>query len=140
MGVLGATLGGGVGPYGGLHGLILDALESVNIVTGSGDIVTASETENSDLFWGVRGAGHNLGIVTSATYQVYDLSNGGEALNGDFIFPASENATIFSIMKSFEGSQPAELSIIMSMAYSDEYEDVGFSLQVVNTCELTCTE
>ncbi|EMR67042.1 putative fad binding domain containing protein [Eutypa lata UCREL1] len=118
-------------PYGGLHGLILDALESVNIVTGSGDIVTASETENSDLFWGVRGAGHNLGIVTSATYQVYDLSNGGEALNGDFIFPASENATIFSIMKSFEGNQPAELSIIMSMAYSDEYEDIVISVTAI---------
>lgn len=49
--MVGATIGGGIGVYQGLHGLIIDALQSMTIVTGKGDIVNASLSENSDLFW-----------------------------------------------------------------------------------------
>jgi fumiquinazoline A oxidase len=79
--MVGAALGGGIGPYQGVHGLLLDDLKSVTIVTGSGEIVTASEKENSDLFWGLRGAGQNYGIVTSATFQIHDQTNHPKALN-----------------------------------------------------------
>lgn len=64
VGIVGATLGAGLGTLQGLHGVLLDSLESVRLVTASGEIVTASQTHNSDLFWGIRGAGHNFGIVT----------------------------------------------------------------------------
>ncbi|XXG96375.1 hypothetical protein Hte_002657 [Hypoxylon texense] len=117
VGIVGATLGGGVGPYQGIHGLLLDALESVTVVTGSGEIVTASEAENSDLFWGLRGAGHNFGIVTSATYRVHDQTNNGMALNGDFVFPASAKETIFNLVKTTEKNQPDELSMFPSIMF-----------------------
>ncbi|KAI1416403.1 FAD binding domain-containing protein [Hypoxylon sp. FL1857] len=118
VGVVGATLGGGVGPYQGLHGLILDALESATIITGSGEIVNASESENSDLFWGLRGAGQNFGIVTSATYQIHDQTNGGVALNGDFIFAKSDGETIFNLIKTIQNNgQPNELSMFPSIMY-----------------------
>jgi FAD/FMN-containing dehydrogenase len=68
VGVVGAALGGGIGPYQGAHGLLLDDLKSATIVTGSGESVTASEEENGDLFWGLRGAGQIFGIVTLATF------------------------------------------------------------------------
>lgn len=126
VGMVGATLGGGIGPYQGVHGLVIDALLSVTIVTGTGEIVTASSTENSDLFWGLRGAGHNFGIVTSATYQVHDQSNGGEAFNGDFVFPASSKENIFNIVKSFENNQPNELSVFTSIMYNSTTETVSF--------------
>ncbi|KAJ9254992.1 CAZyme family AA7 [Paecilomyces variotii] len=110
VGMLGATLGGGVGRYQGLHGLIIDALKSVNLVTASGDLITVSETENSDLFWGIRGAGFNYGIITEATYEVYDLTNGGVVVNADFLFPASSNETFFKALTSF-GTLPPALSL-----------------------------
>lgn len=68
----GATLGARVGRYQGLHGLILDALLSVRLVTATGDIIPVSATEHSDLFWGLRGAGLNFGIVVSAIKKQWD--------------------------------------------------------------------
>lgn len=71
--MVGATLGAGVGRYQGLHGLIIDSLISVRMVTAEGDIISVSAHEHADLFWGLRGAGMNFGIILSAKYQVYDL-------------------------------------------------------------------
>ena len=65
--MVGATLGGGVGRYNGLHGLLLDSLLSVKVVTAAGKIEKASTTENPDLFWGLRGAGFNFATVLEAT-------------------------------------------------------------------------
>lgn len=125
---MGATLGGGIGPYQGLHGLIIDVLQSVTIVTGKGDIVNASSSENSDLFWGLRGAGMNYGIVTSATYKLADQTNGGYALNGDFLFSVSENATIFNILNKFAGKQPNALSLTSAIQYSTDYKTVSLTI------------
>lgn len=111
VGILGAALGGGIGPYQGVHGLLLDDLESATIVTGSGEIVAASEDEHCDLFWGLRGAGQNFGIVTSATFRIHDQTNGGMALNGDFVYPASSKEVIFDLVDSLAQNQPDELSI-----------------------------
>lgn len=127
--MVGATLGGGIGVYQGLHGMIIDALQSVTLVTGKGNIVNASASENSDLFWGIRGAGQNYGIITSATYKLSDQTNGGQALNGDFLFPVSANATIFKILKSFAGKQPDALSLTTAIQYSPTLNTVSRPLQ-----------
>lgn len=81
------------------------------MVTPAGSLVKASRTENPDLFWALRGAGSNFGIVTSATYKVFDLTNNGEAMNADFVFPASANRTFFEIMRSFDNDLPKEFGI-----------------------------
>jgi hypothetical protein len=70
-GVGGLTLGGGYGYLSGKHGLTIDVLQSVEIVLASGTQTTASEKENSDLFWAIRGAGANFGVVTSFTFQAF---------------------------------------------------------------------
>ena len=116
--MLGATLGGGIGRLQGVHGMILDALLSVQIVTAFGDLITASKTEHSELFWAIRGAGFNFGIIVSATYQVYNASNGGQFLNADFQFPASSNTTHWEILKSFDATLPPSLSLTSSVAYN----------------------
>lgn len=95
----------------GEYGLIIDSLLSVEIVTGSGQILTASATKNSDLFWGIRGAGVNFGIVTSATYRIYDALNGGMVYNADLIFDAEQNGTIFQILSTYQGNQDDKLAI-----------------------------
>ena len=72
-GIAGLTLGGGYGWVRRKYGLAIDSLISVDIVTGNGEFVTASEEENQDLFWAVRGGGGNFGVVTSFRFQLYPL-------------------------------------------------------------------
>ena len=115
--MVGATLGGGVGRYNGLHGMLADTLRSVRIVTASGDCVTASATENSDLFWGLRGAGFNFGIVVSATYDVYELTNQGQVMNADFLYLANQSAPVLQYFQS-QTAAPAELSLILQSGFN----------------------
>jgi FAD/FMN-containing dehydrogenase len=72
-GVGGLTLGGGLGWLRRKHGLCIDNILSVQIVTVNGQVLTASETENADLFWGVRGGGGNFGIVTSFEFRLHPV-------------------------------------------------------------------
>jgi FAD/FMN-containing dehydrogenase len=72
-GVGGLTLAGGLGWLRGKYGLSLDNLVSVDIVTADGVLRTASERENADLFWGVRGGGGNFGVITSFEFKVHPV-------------------------------------------------------------------
>ena len=68
-GLAGLTLGGGIGWVMRRHGLTIDRLQSVDVVTAGGELVKASEDQNADLFWGVRGGGGNFGIVTDFEFR-----------------------------------------------------------------------
>ncbi|KAF7573909.1 GlcD, FAD-FMN-containing dehydrogenase [Pyrenophora tritici-repentis] len=70
---LGPALGGGHGWFQGHYGLITDQLLSMKVVLANGDLKTIDS--NSDLWWGMQGAGHNFGIVTSVTTKVYDIKH-----------------------------------------------------------------
>jgi FAD/FMN-containing dehydrogenase len=72
-GIAGLTLHGGYGHLRRKHGLSLDNLRSVEIVTADGTVRTASEQENADLFWAVRGAGSNFGVVTSFEFRAHPV-------------------------------------------------------------------
>src|SRR5919204_600560 len=69
-GVAGLTLGGGIGWVQRKHGLTIDHLRSVDLITAEGEFVRASAGENADLFWGVRGGGGNFGIVTEFEFDL----------------------------------------------------------------------
>ena len=70
-GVAGLTLGGGFGWLSNKHGMAVDNLLSVEIVTADGRLLKASARENADLFWAVRGGGGNFGVVTSFEFRLH---------------------------------------------------------------------
>ncbi|KAL9130224.1 MAG: hypothetical protein Q9175_007076 [Cornicularia normoerica] len=116
-GFVGLTVGSGVGRYTGLFGLVCDALLSARVVTADGQLLQVSEKQNPDLFWGIRGAGANLGIITSATYQAHKLVNQGQIMTADFIFPANMSRQYFDVLGSFSGKMPPELAVITIIYY-----------------------
>ena len=71
-GIGGLTLGGGYGWHSGVHGLVIDNLLEVQIVLADGKVVKTAETENTDLWWGVRGAGSSFGVATEFTYRLHE--------------------------------------------------------------------
>lgn len=86
-GVGGLILGGGFGMLTGRYGLSIDVLLGCEVVLASGDVVTASEDENSDLFWALRGAGQSFGVVTSFTSRIFPQ---GEVWGGIIVWPLSK--------------------------------------------------
>jgi FAD/FMN-containing dehydrogenase len=84
-GIAGLTLGGGFGWISRKHGLTIDNLLSVDVVTAKGELVHASETEEPDLFWAVRGGGGNFGVVTSFEFRLHPV--GPEVLAGLIVHP-----------------------------------------------------
>ncbi|PVH93921.1 FAD-binding domain-containing protein [Periconia macrospinosa] len=131
VGIGGATLGGGMGFYSGLYGLMSDSLLSVDIVTGTGELLTASDTENRELFWGIKGAGYNFGSVTSFTYRVQDQPNAGMVMNADMTFKGAQNESIWEFSKTMLESQPAELSLVFAMRYDPEVKDISIVVNAI---------
>ena len=115
---MGATLGAGIGPLMGHRGLMIDALVSVRLITADGSILTASREENHELFWGIRGAGSNFGIITSATFRVWGITNNGLAMSAGLVFPASVNGSYWRVLQTFDDDMPAQLALT-NMAFFD---------------------
>jgi FAD/FMN-containing dehydrogenase len=108
-GVAGLTLGGGFGWLARLHGLAADNLISAEIVTAKGELVTASEEVNADLFWAIRGGGGNFGIVTSFEFQLHEV--GPEVLFGPSVYRLEEAADVLRHYRDFARSAPNECAV-----------------------------
>ena len=107
-GVAGLTLHGGVGHLRRKHGLSIDNLLSVDVVTADGQFRRASATENEDLFWAVRGAGSNFGVVTSFEFQAHPV--GPMVFVAAVFYPFEDAATILPAWRDFMAQAPDELS------------------------------
>jgi FAD/FMN-containing dehydrogenase len=116
-GIAGLTLGGGIGWLGGKHGLACDNLQSVDIVTSDGKLLTASATEHPDLFWAVRGGGANLGVVTSFEYRLHEV---GPVLGGAVVWPLGQARRVLRFYGEFAQSCPDELSVNAGFASAED--------------------
>jgi FAD/FMN-containing dehydrogenase len=109
-GIAGLTLHGGAGHLRRKYGLSIDNLLSVDIVTADGQLRRASANENEDLFWAVRGAGSNFGVVTSFEFQAHPV--GPMVMVGAIFYPLDKARTLLPAWRDHMASAPEDLSSV----------------------------
>lgn len=107
-GLVGLTLGGGIGRLGRKHGLSSDNMLSAEVVTADGRILNPSERDNADLFWALRGGGGNFGAVTEVTYRLHPL--GPMVLAGSLIYRWRDARAALRLYAEFCAAAPDEIS------------------------------
>src|ERR671924_2181414 len=113
-GIAGLTLGGGIGWLMRKYGATVDNLVSADVVTAEGRLVGASEEENPDLFWGIRGGGGNFGIVTSFEYRLHPV--GPNVLAGPIFHPLADAPEVLRFYREFIAGAPDELTTIFDLS------------------------
>jgi FAD/FMN-containing dehydrogenase len=136
-GIAGLTLGGGIGWLMRKYGATVDNLLSVDLVTANGELLTASESVNPDLFWGVRGGGGNFGIVTSFEYRLHPV--GATVLAGPIFHPLEDASQVLRFYREFAAAAPDELTTIFELSVAPPLpflpEDVqGKPIVMVGAC------
>jgi FAD/FMN-containing dehydrogenase len=116
-GVAGLTLGGGMGRLQRKLGLTIDNLLSVDLVTADGRTVRASEDENAELFWGMRGAGPNFGIVTSFEFRLHPLDHA--ITHGSVVHPLERASELAELYGGLAESGPDELWLSYAMGLEE---------------------
>lgn len=112
-GLAGLTLGGGVGRLQRHFGLTIDSLVAVELVTADGRFVRASQDDEPELFWGMRGAGWNFGIATAFEFRLHRF--GPDLNRGVLTFPASEVHDVWDAFRSYAQSAPDAVSVIFGI-------------------------
>jgi FAD binding domain-containing protein/berberine-like enzyme len=110
-GIAGLTLGGGIGWLMRKHGLSIDQLLAVDLVTADGQFVKASATENAELFWGLRGGGGNFGIVTEFEFSLNHV--GPIVLAGPIYWPIERSSDVLRFYRDWIADAPDELTTIV---------------------------
>ena len=112
-GIAGLTLGGGFGYLTRRFGWSSDNVLSMDVVTADGHVVRASERENSDLFWGLRGGGGNFGVVTSFEYKLHPV--GPEVMAGGIAWSAEHAHDVIEMYRAFTEQAPPELTCVLAL-------------------------
>jgi FAD/FMN-containing dehydrogenase len=110
-GLAGLTLGGGIGFTMRRFGLTIDNLLSVDLITADGEFVRASERENADLFWGVRGGGGNFGIVTEFEFRLSPL--GPQVMAGPVFWPIDDAPNVLRFYRDWIADAPDDLMTLV---------------------------
>jgi len=108
-GVGGLTLGGGFGRLGRRFGLACDNVRSIDLVTAKGQLITASNEQNKDLFWGLRGGGGNFGVATSFEFQLHPVNP--IMLGGDLNYSFEDAPKVLEFYFGFAQNAPDELNL-----------------------------
>jgi FAD/FMN-containing dehydrogenase len=111
-GVAGLTLGGGLGWLMRSYGMACDNLIGAEVVTADGERITASEEENADLLWGLRGGGGNFGVVTKFRFRLHPVST---VLGGMLVFPVERAREVLRFYRDFATAAPDELTTFAGM-------------------------
>jgi len=126
-GVAGLTLGGGIGWVMRKYGLTIDQLLSVEMVTAEGEVVRASESENADLFWGIRGGGGNFGVVTEFEFRLNPL--GPAVLAGPIFWPMADSPQVLRFYRDWIADTPDDLMTIVVHRMAPELDFIPPEIQ-----------
>lgn len=107
VGVVGYSLGGGIGWLARKYGLAADSIRKIELVTAEGQRRTASATENSDLFWGLRGGGGNFGVVTALEFDLYPVAS---LYGGQLTYQNPDVAEMLRFFREWVKTLPDELT------------------------------
>lgn len=121
-GVAGLTLGGGSGWLERKYGLACDNLLAAELVTSEGEIVRASEDENPDLLWALRGGGGSFGVVTALEMKLHPV--GPEVLGGVALFAIDRAPEVLRTFRDVMNGAPDELSLACAFITAPEEEDI----------------
>ncbi len=113
-GLAGLTLGGGFGYLARKYGLTLDNLVSADVITADGKLLRASENENPDLFWAIRGGGGNFGIVSSFEFQLHEV--GPEVYVAQVFYPMSDAGNVLKSYREIMADAPDEFACYAMIA------------------------
>jgi FAD/FMN-containing dehydrogenase len=116
-GIGGLTLGGGLGWLMGRHGLSIDNLISADVVTANGQFLRASDKDNPDLFWALRGGGGNFGVVTSLEYRLHPVT---QVLGGLVIYPLDQARDVLRFYRDFSATLPDEAEAYAALLTAPE--------------------
>ena len=116
-GVAGLTLGGGIGWLVGKHGMTIDNLLKVDLVTADGEFLTVSGTEHPDLFWALRGGGGNFGVVTCFEFQLHPLDR---VLTGSISYPIEAAGALLERYREFTAAAPDEITTYLGFGTDEE--------------------
>jgi hypothetical protein len=130
-GVGGLTLGGGVGHLTRKLGLSIDNVLSADVVLANGSQVTASEDENPDLFWALRGGGGNFGVVTAFTFRLSPIDT---VIAGPMFWPLEQSAEVLSWYAEFMPQQPDDLNGFFAFLAVPPADPFPQELHLQNVC------
>jgi FAD binding domain/Berberine and berberine like len=116
-GIGGLTLGGGVGWLIRKYGMTVDNLLSAQVVTADGKVLTASASDNDDLFWALRGGGGNFGIVISFEFQAHPVAT---VLGGLLLYPRAKGVEVIRHFRDYMASAPDELTAYAALLYGPD--------------------
>jgi FAD/FMN-containing dehydrogenase len=136
-GVAGLTLGGGVGWLMRKHGLTVDNLLAVDLVTAEGELLRASEDEHPDLFWALRGGGGNFGVVSSFEFRLHPV--GPTLLAGPILWKAADTVEVLRFYRDFLRDAPEELGTVVRFGAAPPLPQIPADLHwrpvvMVGTC------
>jgi FAD/FMN-containing dehydrogenase len=126
-GVAGLTLGGGIGRLQRHFGLTIDNLAAVELVTADGRLVRASETEEPELFWALRGAGWNFGIATAFVFRLQPF--GPDLHRGVLTFPATRVRELWETFRAYARTAPDAVSCIFGL--DQAVPDAGYTEDMI---------
>jgi len=134
-GVGGLTTGGGFGYLSRRYGLVCDNLISADVVTADGALRHASESENADLFWAIRGGGGNFGVVTSFEFKLYPVSM---VYAGPVLYPLDSAGDALRMFREFMKTAPRELSVFFAFLIVPPGPPFPEHLHMKTVCGVVC--
>jgi FAD/FMN-containing dehydrogenase len=125
-GAAGLTLGGGFGRLGRRFGLACDNVESFDVVTADGRFLRANDSENADLYWGLRGGGGNFGVVTSIEYRLHRMDP--EILGGNIVWPFDQARDVMRYYRDTAMDAPEVANLAFDLHWESEAPMVGIEV------------